>query len=129
MEGIVTVRHSVRQGDYLAKVDLTDAYFTVPIFQGHRRFLRFRWGRKTFEYTCLPFGLNASPWVFTKLLKVAVTFLRRSGVRLVIYLDDLLVIGASSEECQAGVQLVISTLESLGFLINFKKSETTPSQC
>ena len=46
-----------------------------------------------------------------------------------IYLDDLLVIGASSEECQAGVQLVISTLESLGFLINFKKSETTPSQC
>jgi hypothetical protein len=51
MEGIATVRHTVRQGDFLAKVDLTDAYFTIPIFRGHRKYLRFRWGRKTFEYT------------------------------------------------------------------------------
>ncbi len=81
MEGIATVRHTVRQEDFLAKVDLTDAYFTIPIFRGHRKYLRFRWGRKTFEYTCLPFGLCASPWDFTILLKVAVTFLRRSGIR------------------------------------------------
>jgi hypothetical protein len=45
------------------------------------------------------FGLFASPWVFTKLLKVAVTFLRRSGIRIVIYLDDLLIVGTTTEEC------------------------------
>ena len=49
MEGIVTVRHTVRQGDFMAIVDLTDAYFTIPIFQGHLKFLRFRWKNKTFE--------------------------------------------------------------------------------
>jgi len=76
MEGINTVRHTVRQGEFLAKVDLTDAYFTIPIYKDHRKYLRFRWNQKTFEYTCLPFGFNASPWVFTKLLRVAVTFLR-----------------------------------------------------
>ena len=129
MEGIITVRHTVRKGDFLAKVDLTDAYFTIRIHKDHRKFLRFRWDQKIFEYTCLPFGLNASPWVFTKLLRVAVTFLRRSGKRLVIYLDDLLIVGSSLEECSASVCLVIKVLQSLGFLINFGKSETLPTQC
>jgi hypothetical protein len=62
-------------------------------------------------------------------LKVAVTFLRRSGIRLVIYLNDLLIFGTTVEECGDAVAQVIHVLESLGFLINFKKSETTPTQC
>ncbi len=128
MEGIVTVRHTVRQGDFMAKIDLTEAYFTIPVFQGHRKFLRFRWKNKTYEYTCLPFGLSSSPWVFTKLLRVAVAFFRRLGIRLVIYLDDLLIVGSSSEDCTSAITQVIATLESLGFSINFKKSETVPSQ-
>lgn len=129
MEGIVTVRHTVRQGDFMAKIDLTDAYFTIPVFKEQSKFLRFRWKNKTFEYTCLPFGLSSSPWVFTKLLRVPVAFLRRLGIRLFIYLDDILVVGSTFQECIASVKKVISTLESLGFLINFKKSVTTPSQC
>ena len=129
MEGVVTVRHTVKRGDFMAKVDLTDAYFTVPVFEGHRKFLRFRWGRITYEYTCLPFGLSSSPWVFTKLLRVVVSYLRRLGIRLVIYLDDLLVLGSSYDECASSVVIVIQSLESLGFLVNFKKSETDPTQC
>ncbi|KZS09709.1 Uncharacterized protein APZ42_025993 [Daphnia magna] len=129
MERIVTNRHTVTQGNFLARVDLTDAYFTIPIFRGPRKYLRCRLGRKTFKYTCFPSGLCGSPWVFTKLLKVAVTFLRRSGIRLVIYLDDLLIVGTTVEECSNAVAQVINVLESLGFLINFNKFETVPTQC
>ncbi len=125
----MTVRHTVRQGDFMAKKDLTDAYFTIPVFKEHRKFFRFRRKNKTFEYTCLPFGLSSTPWVLTKLLRVPVAFLRRIGIRLVIYLDDILVVEATFQECIASVKKVISTLESLGFLINFMKSVTTPSQC
>jgi hypothetical protein len=46
---IVTVRNTVRQGDFMAIVDLMDAYFSIPIFQGHLKFLRFRWKNNTFE--------------------------------------------------------------------------------
>ena len=67
--------------------------------------------------------------MFTKLLRVAVAFLRRQGVRLVIYLDDLLIVGSTAEECEASVRLVIELLEFLGFLINLKKSEIIPTQC
>ena len=42
MEGISTVRHTIREGDWLAKLDLKDAYLTVPVFEGHRKFLRFK---------------------------------------------------------------------------------------
>lgn len=99
-----------------------------PINHEINWYLRFWWNQKTFEYTCLAFGLNASPWVFTKLLRVAVTFLRRSGIRLVIYLDDLLIVWSSTEECWTSVALVIKILQSFSFLINFPKSETTPVQ-
>ena len=54
MEGIVTVRHAVIQGDWLAKVDLKDAYFTIPVFEGHRRHLQFQWEGKCYEFVCLP---------------------------------------------------------------------------
>ena len=32
MEGISTITHTIREGDWLSKLDLKDAYFTVPIF-------------------------------------------------------------------------------------------------
>lgn len=38
----------------------------------------------------VPFGLGIAPTVFTKVLKPVVTSLRRVGIRLIIYLDDLL---------------------------------------
>ncbi|KAK4003707.1 hypothetical protein OUZ56_005462 [Daphnia magna] len=32
MDCIVTVRHTLRQGDFMAKVDLTGAYFIIQVF-------------------------------------------------------------------------------------------------
>jgi hypothetical protein len=36
MEGISTVRHTIWERDWLAKLDLKDAYLTVPIFTHYR---------------------------------------------------------------------------------------------
>ena len=57
MEEIHTLKELVRPGDWLAKVDLKDAYCTIPI---HRKFLRFLFQEKTYEFICLPFGLRGS---------------------------------------------------------------------
>jgi hypothetical protein len=56
MEGISAVRQN-----WLAKLDLKDAYLAVPIFSHHRKFLRFKWGRDIFEFVSLPFGLSFAP--------------------------------------------------------------------
>ncbi len=128
MEGISSVRHTVRKGDWLTKLDLKDAYLTVPIFKDHRKYLRFRWGRDLFEFVSLPFGLSSAPWAFTKLLRVVVAFLRKRGLRLIIYLDDILIIAGSQSEARQAVSQVKSLLESLGFIISSEKSVEEPSQ-
>ena len=65
-------------------------YYTVPVNQDHRRYLRFRYQGTLYEFCCLPFGLSSAPRAFTKLLKPVATLLRSMGIRIVIYLDDIL---------------------------------------
>ena len=43
MEGLGSVRDLIKRGDWLAKMDITDAYLNVPIFPGHQQFLHFFW--------------------------------------------------------------------------------------
>lgn len=56
MEGISSVKHTIREGDWLTKLDLKDAYLTVPISEGHRKFLQFKWGGAFYLNMC-PFPL------------------------------------------------------------------------
>jgi hypothetical protein len=128
MENLESVRFLVRKGDWLAKVDLKDAYFTVGVKKEHRKYLRFRWGKRVFEFNCMAFGLAPAPRVFTKILKTVMAFLRRKGIRLVIYLDDILVLNESKEGLVADVNTVLELLQSLGFLINWEKSIIAPTQ-
>jgi len=127
MEGLVTVRGLLRKGDWMVKVDLKDAYLTVPIDPAHHPYLRFSWRGKIFQFLCLPFGLTSAPRWFTKLLKVVAAFLRGRGIRFVIYLDDILLIGDSRDSLLDALALLIRTLEFLGFIINWDKSVLTPS--
>ena len=53
MEGIHTLREIVAEGEWLAKLDLKDAYFTVPIFQEHQEYLHFV-GPSARHYTVCP---------------------------------------------------------------------------
>ena len=110
----------------MTKLDLKDAYLSVPIHADSQKFLRFIWKDKTYQFQALPFGLNIAPRVFTRLLKPVAAFLRKRGVRLVIYLDNILIIGSSVEEIRQFTEM--SLLESLGFIINKEKSIFTPTQ-
>jgi hypothetical protein len=112
----------------MVKIDLQDAYFLVAVTLEHRKFLRFFWKDVLYEYSCLPFGLSSAPRVFTKLLKPVVAYLRELGIRLVIYLDDLLILNDSISGLLHDLRIVINLLESLGFIVNFEKSIVFPQQ-
>ena len=81
-----------------------------------------------YEFLCLAFGLGPAPRIFTKLMKVPVSLLRRLGIRLVIYLDDLLIIAPSKEEVGRVRDTVMFLIFHLGLTINFKKSVLVPAQ-
>ena len=99
----------------MAKIDLKEAYFAVPISEPDKKYLRFRWEGQTYQFNCLPFGLSCASWVFTK--RVA-TVLREIGVRLVIFTDDILIMAQSETMLRDHVKGIIN----LGFVINLPKS-------
>ena len=98
METLKNVMDMLKPGGLMVKIDLTNAYFTQPLHPKSRKFVRFQWGKKIYQFLCLCFGLGPAPRLFTKLRKVPMTHLRRLNIRLIIYLDEILIMGSSEEE-------------------------------
>jgi len=128
MENWKTVVSLLSPGDFLATLDLEDAYLLLPIHQNDRKFLRFRFRGQLFEFRVLPFGLALAPFIFTKILKPVLYSLREGGFFSVNYLDDFLLIAQSHEQCLNNITASVSLLSSLGFVINKRKSALRPSR-
>ena len=67
METVTSVLLSVREGDFLASLDLKDAYFQIPIHRSSRKLLRFMSEGTVYQFQALCFGLSTAPQVFTSL--------------------------------------------------------------
>ena len=91
MDTISSVPSTVRKGDYAFKIDLQDAYFHVPIHPDSRKYLRFAFQRKVYQFRELPFGLNTAPQVFTHLGHTVAVYLHRQGISVIPYLGDWLI--------------------------------------
>ena len=119
----------IMKDHFFVSIYLQDAYFSIPLAENVRRFCRFTWRGKLYEYLCMMFGIGPSARVFTKLLKVVLAFLRRSfSTKIAGYIDDFLIMGATIAECLLQTQITILVLQTLGFSVNFEKSMLTPSK-
>ena len=118
----------VQRNDFGISIDLKDAYFHVPIKLKHRRFLRFAFEGKKYEYTRLPFGYALAPRTFSKCVEAALEPLRRRGIRILAYLDDLLVLAQSPDRAIQDAISLVTQLSQLGFAVNWEKSAPWPAQ-
>jgi len=91
MEDLKAVADLLRPGDFMCKLDPKDAYFAIPLHARSQKFTRFQFKGKTYQFTCLPFGLTSHPRTFTKVLKPIAGILRKMGIWIIIYLDDVLI--------------------------------------
>ena len=53
MESIYTLRDILKLGDYMGRIDLKDAYFSIKIHPNHKKFLKFRWRGILYQYRAL----------------------------------------------------------------------------
>ncbi len=118
----------IRPGDWFASVDLKDAYFHIQIAQHHRRFLRFAFEGTAYQYSVLPFGLALAPCTFSKCVDAALSPLRASGIRILNYMDDWLILAQSWDTLLSHIDWLLIHLESLGLCVNRRKSILAPSQ-
>ena len=128
MEGLHLLKDLLKPVDVMCKLDLKDAYFSVPFQESSQQFVRFQWDHKIDQFLCLCFGLGPAPRIFTNLMKIPIAILRRLNMTLIIFLDDILLMATTEKELFQGRDTLIFLLKSLGFLINVKKSQLNPTQ-
>ena len=76
----------------------------------------------------IPFGLATAPRVLSKVMQEAVKQLREKGIRLVQYLDDILVVASSPGQLRDHTKMVAKYLQDLGFILSEKKGIFKPVQ-
>ena len=124
MEGLKQLKDLLRQNDLMVKIDCKYAYFSI-LLHPECKYVRFQWKGNLYQFLCLCFGLGTAPRIFTKLFKIPISILRRINIRLIIYLEDILIM--TLEEILMSRDTETFLLQHLGFVINLQKSKLEPS--
>ena len=93
-----------------------DAYLHIPVHTQSQKYLRFHHKGITYQFVRLPFDLATALLVFTSLLKEVKLLASQQGIRLHQYPDDRLI----------KTQSLLSLVKELGFVVNFKNSNSFP---
>ena len=98
MKGLHCLKFLLQQNDFLYKIDLKDAYVAIPLSKQSSKYVRLKWPCNHYEFLCFCFGLGPAPKVFIKLQKISIALLRRINIRIIVYLDDMLLMGRTLQE-------------------------------
>ena len=128
MVSLSALIHLLRQGDFLASIDLKDAYLHVPIHPDYHKYLRFVFQERHYQWEVLPFGISVAPWLFTRITTPIVGYLHSVGVRLEAYLDDLILANQLEPALSRQLRFTTDLFQRLGWILNLTKSELVPTQ-
>ena len=108
---------SLSKGKLFSKLDLASAYQQVPLAEDSKRFTTINTSKGLFQYTRLPFGVASAPAVFQRIMETVL-----QGIpNVCVYLDDILVTGATDDEHLQTLELVLSRLENAGARLKREK--------
>lgn len=124
------VADAMERGDFLATVDIKDAYRAVSINPRDRERQGLHWdfdpdsssGCTYMKDNRLCMGISSSPYVFSKISDFIVRCAIREGIdRIINYLDDFCIIGRDFESASRSQRGVIAIIRRLGFYVSFNK--------
>ncbi len=127
MDTLLSILALVEPGMKMLSVDFSDAYYSLAVAPHHRKYLRFEFEGKLYEFQVVPMGLTSAPRHFTKVLKIPLSHLREKGYTIAGYLDDQLILASNDQEAVEAGTYAAQLFEDLGFTINVEKSVTRPT--
>ena len=123
---VESVTEIMQRGDYLATVDISNAYRAINTHPMSREKQGLAWdfgsGLVYLRDNRLCMGLSSSPYVFSKISDFVVRCMVREGYRLCInYLDDFCVVARTESDCLSAQWALVRILRRLGFYVSYKK--------
>ena len=68
MENLSCLKTLLLPGDFMANIDLKDAYLSLFVHETSRKFHRFLWKGTSYQFKALPFGLCSAPRIWWPVL-------------------------------------------------------------
>lgn len=128
MDTYFVIIGQICRGDFFISIDLTDAYHAIALHPDFMRFMTFIFQNVYYQFTCLPQGLTSAPRIFTKIMRVVLTYFRSFSIRIAAWLDDFLVAASSAALASSQASFITQKLDQLGFVPNLAKSQLVPVQ-
>ena len=102
----------IRPSMYMAKLDIKDVYYSIPIQSQHQKYLKMKNNNKLFKYTVLPNGYTEGPRKFTKVMKPPLATLRKEKISIADYIDDLITMSKSFNQFLLNIDRIV-TLQAI----------------
>ncbi|KAA6364689.1 MAG: putative Transposon Ty3-I Gag-Pol polyprotein [Streblomastix strix] len=129
MNGTNQVRELVRKGDWATSLDLKSAFHLLIAYHPHRPYLAFEVMNKIYQYRAIPFGTQHSPIFLAQALALLLTkIMQESDIRIVNYVDDLLLSHQDKAKLKQQTLAIMQILERFGWTIAMDKCELEPKQ-
>ena len=155
-EGVKDLPSLLRPGDWLLSLDLSAAFWHVPLHRQAARYLSFHFALPrcytnasgvrcptpqppgsylvdnyiVVERSCaaLPFGYTNSPLIFTKVVKVIAKAMRKAGIRCLWFIDDALLALPSKARALEARDFIEELLRRSGFTKAPDKGQWVPAR-
>ena len=108
---------SLSGGKLFSKVDLASAYQQIPLDEQSKEFTTINTPKGLYCYNRLPFGVASAPSIFQRTMESIL-----QGIdHVCVYLDDILITGATEKEHLQNLDKVLTRLESAGIRLKRDK--------
>lgn len=113
-----TLRHvpdMLTPDSFCVVLDWMQAYYAVAVQDALSNLIGFWWEGSFYSYRTLCFGFSLSPWIFVTIGKQIVKHLRFLGFKILLYIDDSLVVSDTFVSAVRDRNRVMRLCEDLGF--------------
>ena len=116
---MASVLSNLGESKFFSSADLASGYHQIPLAEKSRDYCTFSTDRGSYRFLVLPFGLCNAPATCARLMSIVLAGLPSSAV--LVYLDDLLILGKDLEDHLRNFRLVLKRLTQHGLRIKLEK--------